>query len=282
MWFVMSDLFDYLQPYLYYVKLTAMNRFFCHLFFPGKQSLSVAGILRMLFPVLVFLSFFGCEKEQPLPDATVKVKLYDENWREVTDNSGVEVSLIRGDEKYQGVTDGRGELLFSRMPYGVFQVSLKKEGFVSYDIAPELTVHEDDSVDVHPFMMYQVPGFTVAFDSLWLAPNNRERFYGSGKFLRYNGPPLIQYNAIVYFGTDSNVSKDNYLFLHYGAIIIHYITGDRFTIWITNWVNQFLVPAGYDKLYVRVYPVAPYHDWITIRNEALGTPSEVFEWRVPR
>ena len=51
-------------------------------------------------------------------------------------------------------------------------------------------------------------------------------------------------------------------------------------MWITSWYGR-LIQGDYDTLYVKVYPCAFYSDWLTLRKEGLGTPSEVFEWKVP-
>jgi hypothetical protein len=64
--------------------------------------------------------------------------------------------------------------------------------------------------------------------------------------------------------------------------MIFYIKGNNCQIWIPNWTNPYLVPPGYDSLYVRVYPRAAHPEWLEIREEAFGIPSEVYKWAIPK
>jgi len=96
------------------------------------------------------------------------------------------------------------------------------------------------------------------------------------------GLPKIQYSTIVYFSNNINVSKDNYLFYHFGAVMYFYINCNNCQIQVSNWIYPYLVPPGYDTLYVRVYPRAAYPEWLDIREDAFGIPSEVYKWVVPK
>ena len=130
----------------------------------------------------------------------------------------------------------------------------------------------------------EIPNYQISFDSIKRKPviEDNLRLYGYGKLHNTKGLPKIQYQSIAYFSNKVGVSKDDYLFYHFGAIIIHYINGDNCQIWITNCTNSYLVPPGYDTLYVRIYPIATYPEWLEIREEAFGVPSDVYKWVIQK
>lgn len=249
----------------------------------GKlNSMKIAKTIGFLFLICATL-LFSCKKEDELNDVAVKVTLIDENESPIGDNSGVGVVLSRGQEKFQATTDVNGQCVFPGFPFGIFNVKLEKEGFISEYIHSELTHHENDSIAVHSFKMLEMPDIKISIDSITIRPDEGYNFrlWAYGKLYNAEGTPRIQYNGIAYFGDHENVSKDDYILYHYCAIVKHYIKGNNCQIWITNWRFSNLVPPGYDALYIRFYPVPPYPEWLTIREEALGEPSDVFEWIVP-
>lgn len=237
-------------------------------------------LLNLLFVLLIITA--ACDNEPDSRNVKVVVQLEDENQFELSDKSGVRVTLERGEEQYAGITGADGRFEFQQLPYGVFKVKLEKEGFITYNTAPEISNRLTDSVFTHSFHMSAVPQYTISVDSISIPdPDEHYRFYAYGKLGNLKAMPRIQYNAIAFFGDNPQVSKDNYLFHHYVAILSRKIEDNgNCEIWITNWVNNFLVPEGAEKLYVKIYPEAWYFDWITIREEAFGEPSEVYEWNL--
>ncbi|SHJ06836.1 hypothetical protein SAMN05444280_11089 [Tangfeifania diversioriginum] len=219
----------------------------------------------------------ACEKE--LQDIEVEVKLIDENDYPLADQSGAKIILSRGNEAYTGITDENGRYVFHSFPYGIFNVSLEKEGFISDISQPELVNHKGDSVWVHQFRMVEVPHFQLTIDSI-VEQDFGDKLLAFGELFNTRGEPAHQYGARVFFSNTPDVSKDNYLYYHFGTLLKRLIHGGRYEMWITSWFGS-LIQGDYDTLYVKVYPCAFYNDWLTLREEGLGTPSEVFEWKVP-
>lgn len=226
---------------------------------------------------LIFL-FIGCEKERESTDIVVKINMLDENENIITDKSGVDISLSSGKATYHGITDVQGQYIFKDLPYDIFNVTLKKPEYISDLIHPELSNYKEDSTLIRNFTIIEIPKYQIKIDSIILEPKFKERLLGYGKFKNTKGLPKLQYFALAYFSNNSGVSKENYLFYHYASIQRWNINGDNCVLRITNWVNQYLIPPGYDSLYVRIYPSATYREWTYIRPEAFGTPSDVFKW----
>ena len=225
----------------------------------------------------------GCNKEDELGEVIVKIKLIDENEYEMENKSGINVVLTRGQEKYSSTTNSLGESYFDNLPYGIFNVELEKEGYISDLCTPSIEYHDNDSIDFFRFNMLEIPKYSVKIDSI-IRKRDMDydsRLYAYGKLQNKKGIPKVQYRLITYFGDKENVSKDNFQFYHYTAILGWKIEGNNCELMITNWVNSFIVPPEADTLYVRFYPCASYFDWIPIREQAFGTPSDVFKWIVP-
>lgn len=226
---------------------------------------------------LIFL-FIGCEKERESADIVVKVNMLDENENIITDKSGVDISLSSGKATFHGITDVQGQCIFKNLPYDIFSGTLKKPEYISDLIHPELSNYKEDTTLIRNFTIIEIPKYQIKIDSIILEPKFKERLLGYGKIKNTKGLPKLQYFALAYFSNNSGVSKENYLFYHYASIQRWNINGDNCVLRITNWVNQYLIPPGYDSLYVRIYPSATYREWTNIRPEAFGTPSDVFNW----
>ena len=234
--------------------------------------------------LVCLILFFGCKKDDELNNVTMNIKLIDENDYEIENSNNIIVILTRGQENYAGSTNSNGNCIFENLPYGVFKVELKKNGFISESISPELLYYENDSIDVYKFKMLEIPQYTVSIDSITRSyeMDYERRLYAYGVLNNTKGIPKVQYRLISYFSDSEDVSKDNYSFYHYTSILGGKIEDDNTCeLMITNWVNSFIVPPEADTLYVRFYPCAQYSDWIPIREEAFGTPSDVFKWIVP-
>lgn len=231
---------------------------------------------------ILFLA--SCKKQDVPANVVVDVNLIDENEYAITNNSDIHITLSEGQNKFAGVTGSNGEYTFNNLPYGTFNVQFEKSGFISEYINPVLQHDENDSINSHSYKMLEIPNYQISFDSInrKSAIGDNSRLYGYGKLHNTKGVPKIQYSTIVYFSDNINVSKDNYLFYHFGAVMYFYINGNNCQIQISNWINPYLVPPGYDSLYVRVYPRAAYPEWLYIREEAFGVPSEVFKWVIQK
>lgn len=233
---------------------------------------------RVIFlSVCILLS--ACEKEEDLQDIEVEVKLIDENDYPLPDHSGTEITLSRGNETYTGITDENGRYVFHSFPYGIFKVSLEQEDFISAVSQPELVNHKGDSVLVHRFRMVEIPHFQLTIDSITVKSFG-DKLLAFGEIFNTRGEVAHQYGARVFFSNTPDVSKDNYLYYHFGTLLKRLIHNGRYEMWITSWFGS-LIQGDYDTLYVKVYPCAFYHDVLTLRKEGLGTPTEVFEWEVP-
>lgn len=237
---------------------------------------------KQIFLILICFCVFvlGCKKDNDLPNLVLKIKLFDENGYSVSDKSDIKILLSRGLESFHGVTDSKGECSFSNFPYGIFNVQLEKNGFISEFMNPELTYHENDTLDVHTYNMVEIPNFEIIIDSITKSTSSYDGYFGYARLKSTNGKPLIQYNSRVYFSDKNDVSKDNYLFFLYGPILAWFIDGDNCIVWIRDMHSDNPVPSGYETLYVRIYPKAFNGDWYLFREEALGKPSEVFKWKV--
>lgn len=228
--------------------------------------------------VCILLS--ACEKEEEWQDIEVEVKLIDENDYPLSDHSGTEIILSRGNETYTGITDENGRYVFHNFPYGIFKVSLEQEGFISAVAQPEIVNHKGDSVLVHQFRMVEIPHFQLTIDSIIFEPDFGHKLLAFGEIFNTRGEVAHQYGARVFFSNTTDVSKDNYLYYHFGTLLKRLIHDGIYEMWISNWYGS-LIQGDFDTLYVKVYPCAFYNDWLTLREEGLGTPSEVFEWKVP-
>lgn len=242
----------------------------------GRKFLT---FLRLIFLILCIVPA-ACEKEENSHDTEVKVKLIDQNWLSLPDQSGTAITLSRGSELFQGVTDEQGKFVFYDLPYGIFDVSLEKEGFISDLIQPEITHHKGDSVWSHSFNMVEIPHFRLTIDSIIIDPAFGQKLLAYGTISDTRGEPPHQYGMRVFFSDTPDVSKDNYLYYHFGTILKRLIKDGYYEMWITTWYGR-LIQGDFNTLYVRVYPCAFYNEWLILREEGLGTPAEVFEWEVP-
>lgn len=230
--------------------------------------------------LLLIVVLIACEKEEGLQDIEVSVKLIDQNWYPLTDYSGVSVTVTRGNETYQGITNEHGKYVLSKLPYGIFNVKLEKDGFISELIRPEIINHTSDSVWLHSFRMVEIPNFGLTIDSIFLKSRNEDRAFAYGDITDLKGMPAVQYGLRLFFSNTPDVSKDNYQFYHFGTIMGRLIKNGRYEMWISNFSGGIL-EGDYDTLYVRVYPCAFYTEWTKLRKEGLGIPAEVFKWVLP-
>jgi len=241
----------------------------------SMQSKSHSVILMIICFALLFIR---CEKERESNDIVVNINMLDENENTITDKSGVDISLSSGKATFHGITDVQGQYIFKGLPYDIFNVTLKKPEYISYLIQNELSNSKEDSTLIRNFTIIEVPKYQITIDSIISESEFGEILVGYGKFKNTKGLPKIQYRALLYFNNNSGVSNENYLFYHYATILRWKINGDNCVLRITNWVNQYLIPPGYNSLYVRLYPSATYSDWGIIRPEAFGIPSDVYKW----
>jgi hypothetical protein len=233
----------------------------------------------IIFLLLVFVPI-ACEKGKGFQDVDVIVKLTDQNWYKLNDHSGVTVALTRGNETFKGITNEYGKTIFPKLPYGSFNVTLEKEGFIPDLIGPFVINNTSDSVWSYFFQMVEIPTFRITIDSIFYKSRMDDRAFAYGNITDLKGMPAVQYGLRVFFSITPDVSKDNYLFYHFGTIMGRLIKDGRYEMWINNWSGGVL-EGDYDTLYVRVYPCAFYSEWTKLRKEGLGTPAEVYKWVLP-
>lgn len=232
---------------------------------------------------ICMLFLLSCHKNEVQNNVVIEVKLIDENEYLISDNSGINITLSGEKQKFNGNTDSNGKCTFYDFPVGKFKVELEKSGFISQFIAPELTTHIDDSTNVHSFKMLEIPRYQLALDSIRKENvQDNHLLVAKGKINNMKGLPKIQYSAIAYFNSTNKVSKVDYLFYHFVSILNPTIIGNSCEYRITNWTNTYIVPPTASSLFVKIYPRATYPEWTEIREEAFGTPSDVFEWHVQR
>lgn len=233
------------------------------------------------FNLLLTFFAFGCNNEDVSNNITVKVNSVAENEQTVADQSGVQIELTRGSAIFTGVTDHTGRYIFKNLPYGIFNVKLSKPGFISDLIAPELSNQTTDSTLERNYRMLKIPQFKLEIDSIAMPPAGETyRMYAFGRITNLLEPKTFQYAARVFFSDKPDVTYENNVFWHYGYVLRTAIENDKCRIGITNWHHSWLIPAGYDSLFVRIYPCVSYFEWTTRRDEALGTPSDVFLWHI--
>jgi len=86
--------------------------------------------VKLIISVSIFL-FASCKKQDAPTSIIVKVNLIDENEYAIAGNSGINIALSGGQEKFMGVTGSNGECTFNNLPYGNFNVQFEKSGFIS-------------------------------------------------------------------------------------------------------------------------------------------------------
>lgn len=231
--------------------------------------------------LICLILFIGCDKEDELSDVTLNIKLIDENGHELNDHSGIEVNLSGSQENYLSTTNSSGDCIFLGLPYGIYSIKFEKSGFISEWAEPELKYLETDTVDIHTFKMHELPNYTLSLDSIDIPDDNPlERIFGFGKIFNCAGNAKPHYYSRLFVNDSKEVSKDNYFYYLYGALRNEKINGENFEIFISDLHQQygFIYPPGYDTLYVRIYPYACTARFVPLREEALGKPSDVFEW----
>lgn len=222
----------------------------------------------------------ACEKQEGFQDVDVIVKLTDQNWYPGTDHSGVTVALTGGNETFTGITNQYGKTVFPKLPYGSFNVTLEKDGYIPDLIGPFVINNTSDSVWSYFFQMVEIPSFRITIDSIFYKSKMDDRAFAYGNITGLKGMPAVQYGLRVFFGNTPDVSKGNYLFYHFGTIMGRLIKDGRYEMWISSWYGS-MIQGNSDTLYMRVYPCAYYQEWTKLRKEGLGNPSEVFEWVLP-
>ena len=226
--------------------------------------------------------FAGCERDEVVltGEITGYLKVYDENSYSISEKDKFEITLKNDSLTESCITDDAGWFSFKNIPNGNYSAEVKKDGFIQDE--KKVVIHHIGgySPTFKAITMHRIPQFQISIDSIIVEPTYGERLWAYSHISNYTDLPKIQYEVMVYFNDTENVSKDDYLFYHYGSILPRNILGDQCIMWVSMWDYNFLYPDGYDSLYVRGYPRANYLDWFTLREEAFGTPSEVFKWKI--
>lgn len=243
------------------------------------NSLKMTQIKYYLIAIVLIINILGCKKSQenPAGNIIVNISLQDQYGYNSSDKSGISIDLSSGTKSYSGITNTQGTCTFETMTSGLYRFKLNKTGYISNSSSPEIS-HKSDSIQtVASFEMTQIPTYNLTIDSIAFSTENDQRLFSYGNIINIDRPPSIQFGFIAYFGDNNQVSKDNYLFYHFGSILYYQITGTKYMSWVTAIVYPLLSSTN-STLYVRFYPKEKYFDWTTIRTESYGTPSGVFKW----
>ncbi len=236
-------------------------------------------IIRILC-LFMLLVPIACEKEKGFQDVEVTVKLTDQNWYPLPNHSGITVALTKDNETFKGITNEYGKTVFPKLPYGNFNVTLEKEGYIPDLIGPVVINNTSDSVWSYFFQMVEIPTFRISIDSIFYKSKMDDRAFAYGNITDLKGMPAVQYGLRVFFGNTPDVSKDNYQYYHFGTIMGRLIKDGRYEMWISTWFGS-MIQGNNNTLYLRVYPCAYYSEWTKLRKEGLGTPGEVYKWVLP-
>lgn len=148
-------------------------------------------IIRLLYLYLVLVPF-ACEKKEGFQDIDVIVKLTDQNWYPGTDHSGVTVALTQGNGTFKGITNENGKSVFPKLPYGIFNVTLEKEGYIPDLIGPLVINNTSDSVWSYFFQMVEIPSFRITIDSIFYKSKMDDRAFAYGNITGLKGMPAVQ------------------------------------------------------------------------------------------
>jgi hypothetical protein len=192
----------------------------------------------------------------------------------------IRCSYQRKRNVFKGITNEYGKTFSRKLPYGSFNVTLEKEGFISDLIGPFVINNTSDSVWSYFFQMVEIPTFRITIDSIFYKSRMDDRAFAYGDITDLKGMPAVQYGLRLFFSNSPDVTKDNYQFYHFGTIMGRLIKNGRYEMWISNFSGG-LLEGDYDTLYVRVYPCAFYTELTKLRKEGLGIPAEVFKWVLP-
>lgn len=226
---------------------------------------------------LLFILFLGgCITDDVLltGDITGAISATDENGYKV-DPGGISVTLTNDTLSFNEVTGGDGWYRFHEIPMGNYTVTVEKEGYVPSQNQLLIRHIGGFSPTISDFSIQEVPKFSLRVDSISAERHSsRDDLMIYGSFKNRTEEPRVGYGIRIFVHNSPDVSHAVYTESSYGFIMNRGISDGNFEFNTEIW--RFYEKG--ETVYFCIYPLANISDWYTLREEALGPPSEIFEW----
>ena len=249
-----------------------------------KKSLLISAL------AIVAIAFTSCTKEGPEgpagKDATLKgsiigyVKLYDEFGKEITDKSGVNVTIDGASPAVTATTDATGKFTVNNLPTGTYDIIVSKTGYAT-DKSMGFPFVGGVKPIYENYNLSQISNTVVSeLDTLL-----KEEWGNVRTYLTYK---LTNPNAVnkkvrfrLFMSTDPNVSSTNYILnTTYGVDKVgngessFYVNYDEFPVG----TKIYMVAYGESENYSTLYDYATgKHTYITLN----ATKSNVISYTRP-
>lgn len=208
-----------------------------------------------------------------------KITVYNQDLTTSSDNSGVQVSLYKGENSFgTTVTDSRGLYRFKDQEYGKYRIDLGKENYIESENYYTFNHIGGYSPTLKDGSVYKIPDYILTIDSVKALPSKGEILVN----LKIDGNtimPFPYYVLIGYYGTGEDVSFDNNSGRVSGTVSNWYLTSSYKASAVIYDIYRNLPPG---TIFIRFYLLTQgqtiYHP---INKEALGKPSNVvsFTWQ---
>lgn len=219
------------------------------------------------------------------------VKVIDQSYHHLPDQSGVHVALMRdGSLVQETTTDVQGNFSFEGVDYGKYTIPLTYEenyvNVVSYlmDRTKHVVYHVGGySPTTVSYSIYEVPTWEIEADSVTTDDHYEFRIY-----LKINGdtlPPFPSVNPMYfrimgYASNSPDVSADQYDARLSGTLGAPTTGSLQYTPTGAVYGELFLIsgpnPSTDEIIYIRLYPIAGgQYSYAPINPDALGPPSNV-------
>jgi hypothetical protein len=236
-----------------------------------------------LFTLLILVFLGGCKKNEELliGDITGVVSTFNQDNLLSNDQSDVRVFLLKDSVLVDStLTDLYGQYIFHHLPYGKYNIDLKKENFLQSNASHYFNHVGGYSPTIARFDQFEIPTFQVTVDSIWLIQSE----YQLHLFVRINDNELVPagfYWLDGFAGKTPDVSKDNYIAL-VGGCIYNDFERPPFTSSVKCLIYSFLPEIEAlksDTIYFRFYPLALGQVlYGPISQRGLGKPSNVIKY----
>lgn len=249
-------------------------------------------MLRFFIFISVFVILLpSCRKEDELITGTVtgQMKIYDQFQKQLSDGSGIRVTLLNSNGIVAtDTTDKMGGYFFEDIPYGRYRIFLNKDKYIQAWDPPFFDHVGGYSPTYINLGIFEVPVYNLTLDSV-----RYDSYYGELDIhLKLNGDTIIPLGAysnrfIAYISDKPEVSKDNYIVFGKGYLadqISYNNPPDKVAVF--GRLNFDLYPYDRDvphgMVYMRIYPLAYGQGYMVNQfyKEALGKPSNIisFDW----
>jgi len=246
-----------------------------------------------LYKISLFLLIIlqACEREPEIITGSItgRITIYDQTYKALSDRSGIQVSLIGGDDvTATDITNSSGGYLFENIPYGKYKINLKKEKYIQGWKPPFFYHVGGYSPTFYSLsIICEVPTYELSLDSI--------SYYSDGPdliiHLKFNGDTVITRNSsgypfIAYAGSTPDVSKDSFITMGKGYLRDYWIYSSSPKVAVYGRVSCYefyprIENAITGTVYMRIYPLANGQGIGTreFYREALGKPSNVISFR---